>query len=69
MLTGLVAQWLKSQWQSEKDSFQKEINLKFMASVDQVIDSMLVKHLITPVLKDSTVNGDNLITFNKKVPQ
>jgi signal transduction histidine kinase len=68
MLTGLVAQWLRSQWQNEKEAFQKDINLKFTASVDQVMDSMLVKHLITPVLKDSTVNGDHLITFNKKVP-
>ncbi len=68
MLTGLVFQWLRSQWQSEKESFQKDINLKFVETVDQVMDSMLVKHLITPVLRDSDINEDHFLKFAQKAP-
>ena len=68
MLTGLLIQWLKGQWQSEKVSFQKDINLKFIQSVDQVMDSILVKHIITPVLKDSDINEDHFLKFTKKSP-
>ena len=67
MLTGLLVQWLRSQWEDEKESLHKDISQKFMESVNQVVDSMLVKHLIVPVLNDSTVNEDHLITFNKSL--
>jgi len=67
MLTGLLAQWLRSQWDEEKQSFVHDINLKFTESVDQVMDSMLVKHLIVPVMNDSTVKMDHLIRFNEKI--
>jgi signal transduction histidine kinase len=53
MLAGLLVQWLRSQWNDEKESFQKDINQKFIECVDQVMDSMLVKHLIVPVLHDT----------------
>lgn len=58
MLTGLLMQWLRSQWNDEKESFQKDINQKFMDCVDQVMDSMLVKHLIAPVLHDTIFNEE-----------
>lgn len=68
MLTGLLAEWLRSQWQNEKATLQKDISLKFMDSADQLMDTMLIKHLIVPVLKDTSVNEDQKITFRKKVP-
>jgi signal transduction histidine kinase len=58
MLTGLLVQWLRSQWNDEKESFQKDINRKFLDCVDQVMDSMLVKHLIVPVLHDTVANKE-----------
>lgn len=61
MLAGLLAQWLRSQWNDEKESFQKDINQKFIECVDQVMDSMLIKHLIVPVLHDTV--------FKEKVSQ
>jgi signal transduction histidine kinase len=67
MLTGLLVQWLRSQWQSEKESFRKDLNLKFIESVDQVMDSMLVKHIIVPVLNDTTLTEEHKITFNKSL--
>lgn len=67
MLTGLLIQWLRSQWQSEKESFRKDLNLKFIESVDQVMDSMLVKHIIVPVLNDTTLTEEHKITFNRRL--
>lgn len=67
MLTGLLVQWLRSQWKEEKESFRKDLSSKFMESVDQVMDSMLVKHLIVPVLNDSSVNGNRLFHYNKQI--
>jgi hypothetical protein len=61
MLTGLVIQWLRSQYINEKESFRKEIGQQFRESVNQALDSMLVKHLISPVLKDSTAVWEELI--------
>ena len=65
MLTGLVIQWLRSQYLNEKESFRKEIGQQFRESVNQALDSMLVKHLISPVLKDSTVVWEQLIKINR----
>jgi two-component system, OmpR family, phosphate regulon sensor histidine kinase PhoR len=67
MLTGLVVQWLKTQWQDKKSSFEKEINLEFRESVNQVLDSMLVKHLIVPVMNDSVSFPEQMI-FSKGIP-
>lgn len=67
MLTGLLVQWLKGQWQTEKESFQEDINLKFIQTVDQVMDTMLVKHLITPVLKDSSIGKNHFVKFTQRV--
>jgi signal transduction histidine kinase len=68
MLTGLLVKWLRGQWLAEKESLQKDINQEFRESVDQVLDSILVKNLIMPVLKDSTGKSRNLIRFSNKVP-
>jgi signal transduction histidine kinase len=68
MLTGLLAEWLRSQWQTEKASLQKDITQKFTDSANQLMDTMLVKHLIVPVLNDTSVNEDHLISFRKKIP-
>jgi signal transduction histidine kinase len=67
MLTGLLVQWLRSQWEEEKQAFQKDLNQKFMESVNQVMDTMLVKHLIVPVMNDTSVNKDHLVRFNRKL--
>lgn len=66
MLTGLLVEWLKSQWLNEKASFQEDIHMKFIESTNQLMDTMLVKHLIVPVLNDTSVNGDHLVTFREK---
>lgn len=67
MLAGLLAQWLMSQWEEEKRSFQDDLNVKFIESVDQVMDSMLVKHLIVPVMNDTSDRKDHMIMLNEKI--
>jgi signal transduction histidine kinase len=66
MLSGLLIQWLRSQWQSEKEYFQKDINRIFVECVNQVMDSMLVKHVIVPVLDDTSEIKDHLYNYNKR---
>ena len=57
MLTGILVQWLRSQWLDRKESLQKDINVRFQESVSQVMDSVLVKHLIQPVMNNSYERG------------
>ena len=68
MLTVLVIQWLRAQWQDEREAFKRDIDQQFRESVNQVLDSMLIRHLIVPALNDSSVVHEQLIRFNKKIP-
>ncbi|MEO8146852.1 MAG: HAMP domain-containing sensor histidine kinase [Bacteroidia bacterium] len=54
LLTAFVVQWLFSQYNSEKDQLRKDLLLQFTESRKQVMDSMLVKNLINPILNDSS---------------
>jgi signal transduction histidine kinase len=69
MLTGLLVQWLRSQWDDEKEIFRKEVSRLYTESVNQVMDSLLVKHLIIPVMSDSSQQKDHLIRINKRIPE
>lgn len=69
MLAGLLVQWLKSQWSDEKETLQKEVSRLFTESVTQVMDSLLVKHLIVPVMNDTSSGRDHLVRFNRKIPE
>ena len=51
----------------KKNPFRNDLNLKFTESVDQVMDSMLVKHIIVPVLNDTSLTDEHPINFNKKL--
>jgi signal transduction histidine kinase len=68
MLTGLVIQWLRSQWQDEEELLKKDITLLFRESTSQILDSLLVKDLIVPVLNDSSRVSDHLIRIDKNNP-
>jgi signal transduction histidine kinase len=69
MLSGLLVQWLKSQWIDEKEALQKEVSRLFTESVNQVMDSLLVKHLIVPVMNDTSAGRDHMIRFSKTIPE
>jgi signal transduction histidine kinase len=69
MLSMLLIQWLKTQWSDEKETLQKEVSRLFTESVNQVMDSLLVKHLIVPVMNDTSSGGDHQVRFNKNIPE
>lgn len=69
MLSILLIQWLKTQWTDEKETLQKEVSRLFTESVNQVMDSLLVKHLIIPVMNDTSSGKDHLVRFNKQKPE
>lgn len=69
MLAGFLIQWLRSQWVDEKEALQKDVSRLFTESVNQVMDSLLVEHLIVPVMNDTSAGRDHLIRLNKKIPE
>lgn len=68
MLTGLVFQWLRSQWQDEKDFLKNDIARLFTESTGQILDSLLVKDLIVPALTDSAYKSGHLIPKSESSP-
>ena len=53
LLTAFVIQWLISQYYSEKEILRKELSVQFFNAQEEVIDSMLVFHLIDPVMAET----------------
>lgn len=68
MLTVLVIQWLRSQWQDEEELLKKDITLLFRESANQVLDSLLIKDFIVPVLNDSSQISDPPVSINRDNP-
>lgn len=52
LLAGFLAFWLNGQYQAEVDDLQTHMTYQFMASHDEVIDSVLIERL-DPYIKDS----------------
>jgi signal transduction histidine kinase len=50
MLVGLSVHWLIGQFRDEKSTLYKEIEYQFTGSIEQVTDTLLVKHLIRPAI-------------------
>jgi len=53
MLTVFVVYWLFGQYRSEKDLLYESVYHQYLESQEQVMDSLLLKHVINPVLGDS----------------
>jgi len=54
LLTGFSLYWLNGQYKEQKKSLWSQLTQYYKESQQVVIDSMLVKHYITPALGDST---------------
>jgi len=52
LLTAFVIQWIFSQFAVEKATLKKELQRQMSESQQEVIDTMLMVHLIDPMLKD-----------------
>lgn len=55
LLTGFVIQWLFSQYKDEKSLLVKELKGFYINSHDQVLDTMLFKTYIDPVLTENRI--------------
>jgi signal transduction histidine kinase len=53
MLTGFVAYWLASQYRAERNLLSEDLARLYDDSQSQVIDSLLMKRVVDPALKDS----------------
>lgn len=53
MLAVFVVQWLFTQFRVEKDQLSKDVGRQLTEAREQVMDSMLVHQVITPILHDS----------------
>ena len=53
LLTGFVTYWLANQYKHERLQLQTLLSHDLYSVYDQLVDSMLMEHLITPTLNDS----------------
>lgn len=63
LLTVFVIYWLTGQFKTEEHSLRRDLYRGFMTSERIMIDSLLAKHLIDPILKDSS-NSRIKITYS-----
>jgi signal transduction histidine kinase len=63
LLTGFVIQWLNSQFRAERESLVKDLTTFYVESHEAVLDSMLFKSYVNPVLSESRIIVmDHLVT-------
>ncbi|MDX2415568.1 MAG: HAMP domain-containing sensor histidine kinase [Bacteroidales bacterium] len=55
LLIGFTLYWLTGQYKQEKESLLLELNSSYSDSHQRVLDSLLMKHYINPVLGDTTM--------------
>ena len=54
LLTGFVTYWLISQFRQEKIELHVELKQAYLKTHDQLVDTLLLQHLIAPSLNDSS---------------
>ena len=65
LLTGFVVQWLVSQYKQEKSRLRDELDQVYLESHDQMIDTVLFKSVVRPVLSDTDITHRKIITGYK----
>ncbi len=53
LLMCFMAYWLVSQYEEEEAQLHKQLEEEYLSTYDQLLDSMLMTHLIAPTLNDS----------------
>lgn len=67
LLTGFVCYWLTNQYKDDRLQLQTQLTHDLYTVHDQLVDSMLMEHLITPTLNDSLmvrVKLSDMATFH-----
>lgn len=60
MLTAFVGYWLRSQYHSAREGLEKELTVFYIDTQDELIDTLLFKSYVHPVL----ASGNGIITVN-----
>jgi signal transduction histidine kinase len=60
LLTAFVTYWLISQYKQERKLLNDQLSHELLSAYDQQVDSLLMKHLIAPTLRDSVTLRVNL---------
>ncbi len=69
LLTGFVIQWLISQYSQEKSRLRDELTQVYLESHDQMVDTVLFKSVVSPVLSHSDLTRGKIITENRNLKQ
>lgn len=64
LLIGLICSWLYTQYGTEKDELEKELNTTLGEVQKQISDSLLFAQFISPVLDAAKSSGDVSISWN-----
>ncbi len=55
LLTAFVVYWLLGQYREERSLLHEQLTMEYVGVQDQLVDSMLMRHLIIPSLDDSVL--------------
>ncbi len=66
LLTGFMVQWLLSQYREEKSRLSAGLDQYYLESHDAMVDTLLFKSVIKPVLSHTSVAKGKLITENRE---
>lgn len=67
LIAAFVFRWLQSEYNSEKEQLQKNLFGQFMAARSRVMDSVITKKFIEPILNNP--NGFKIQTVEKRGPE
>lgn len=55
LLLSLVVQWLRTQYREERETLLKELTSYYVQTLDEVVDTMLFKRYVSPVVSDKKI--------------
>lgn len=67
LLTGFMIQWLISQYRLEKSRLREELVQYYVESHDAMVDTLLFKSVVKPVLSHTSVAHGKIITENRRL--
>jgi signal transduction histidine kinase len=67
LLTGFMVQWLSSQYHQEKSRLNEELVQLYIDSHDEMVDTILFRRIIEPVLSDTIIPHGKIGTGSKGI--
>jgi len=66
LLTGFVFQWLRSQYRIERSRLNDELVQFYLDSHDEMLDTILFRHVVRPALSDTSITRNEIITRRRE---